>query len=67
MFICVFVAFLRACFVETAALGAEKKSGVPYILTFQERHRQTPELKHDEKTRHVDCPRSATFVFRFSS
>ena len=26
------------------------------------RHRQTPLPKHDEKTRHVDYPRSATFV-----
>ena len=33
--------------------GAEKKSGVPYILTSQRRHRQTPRLKHDKKTRHV--------------
>ena len=34
-------------------LGAEKKSGVPYILTSQGRHRQTPASKHDQKTRHV--------------
>ena len=34
-------------------LGAEKKSGVPYILTSPRRHRQTPASKHDEKTRHV--------------
>ena len=30
-----------------AALGAEKKSGVPYIFTSQVRHRQTPLSKHD--------------------
>ena len=34
-------------------LGTEKKSGVPYILTSQGRHRQTPLCKHDQKTRHV--------------
>ena len=34
-------------------LGTEKKSGVPYILTFYRRHRQTPYYKHDQKTRHV--------------
>ena len=33
--------------------GAEKKSGVPYIHMSFKRHRQTPESKHDEKTRHV--------------
>jgi len=33
--------------------GAEKKSGVPYILTSYRRHRQTPIEKHDQKTRHV--------------
>ena len=34
-------------------LGAEKKGGVPYILTSPRRHRQTPASKHDQKTRHV--------------
>ena len=34
-------------------LGTEKKSGVPYILMSQGRHRQTPLCKHDQKTRHV--------------
>ena len=47
--------FLSAPFCQHVdTLGAEKKSGVPYILTSFERHRQTPELKHDEKTRHVE-------------
>ena len=57
--------FFRACCSHVDTLGAEKKSGVPYILTSARRHRQTPLPKHDEKTRHVDCPRSATFVSRF--
>ena len=44
----------RRCFIpRLAALGAEKKSGVPYILTSAGRHRQTPATKHDQKTRHV--------------
>jgi hypothetical protein len=34
--------------------GAERKRGVPYILTSFKRHRQTPKLKHDKKTRHAD-------------
>ena len=34
-------------------LGTENESGVPYILTSQGRHRQTPLCKHDQKTRHV--------------
>ena len=34
-------------------LGTEKKSGVPYILMSDARHRQTPFKKHDQKTRHV--------------
>ena len=34
-------------------LGAEKKSGVPYILMSDVRHRQTPTSKHDQKIRHV--------------
>ena len=34
-------------------LGAEKKSGVPYILMSDARHRQTPFKKHDQKTRHM--------------
>ena len=34
-------------------LGAEKKSGVPYFHTPYGRCRQTPVLKHDQKTRHV--------------
>ena len=34
--------------------GAERKSGVPYTLMLDARHRQTPFKKHDEKTRHVE-------------
>jgi hypothetical protein len=39
---------------DPTTLGTEKKSGAPYILTFRERHRQTPIAKHDKKTRHVE-------------
>ena len=43
----------RASCSHDDTLGAAKKSGVPYILTSFERHRQTPEIEHDQKTRHV--------------
>ena len=45
--------FSRANCSHVDTLGAEKKSGVPYILTSHARHRQTPSSKHDQKTRHV--------------
>ena len=45
--------FSRARCSHVDTLGAEKKSGVPYILMSHVRHRQTPLQKHDEKTRHV--------------
>ena len=48
-----FLQSFRAFYAEAAALGAEKKSGVPYILTPHARHRQTPVEEHEEKTRHV--------------
>ena len=57
----------RLLFLRPITLSAEKKSGVPCILTSRERHRQTPIEEHDMKTRHVDCPRSATLVFRSST
>ena len=45
-------------------LGTEKKSGVPYILTFYRRHRQTPYYKHDQKTRHVGLAHVAQPSYR---
>jgi len=50
-----YILFISAPFpLQHTPPGAEKKSGVPYFLMSFERHRQTPELKHDEKTRHVE-------------
>ena len=46
--------FSRAGNSHVDTLGAEKKSGVPHILTSHARHRQTPFYKHDQKTRHMD-------------
>ena len=54
---------LRLIHIRLAALGAEKKSGVPYIFMFYTRHRQKPTNKHGQKTRHVDLPRSASHIF----
>ncbi len=45
-------------------LGAEKESGVPYILTSYRRHRQTPLPKHDQKTRHVGLAHVAQPSYR---
>ena len=45
-------------------LGAEKESGVPYILTSRVRYRQTPSKKHDEKIRHVGLAHAAQPSYR---
>ena len=55
---------LRAHGTHVDTLGAEKKSGVPYILTSLRRHRQTPLQKHDQKARHVGLTHVAQPSYR---
>ena len=55
----------RLCFMRPDTLGAEKKSGVPYILTSTVGIAKRPWQNMTRRHATWSIPRSATFVLRF--